>query len=144
MCGSVHERERVSFLVTFLRTKENFLVVLTPSPGEAPEESDCTWPHIVTMLRGRPRNSRSLAAALTTELVGAWFLGLLSRNCVNPVSPPQFGHTVIPTNSRYQGQRVVSLCAQSYLVKSFLSYRIWSLPKFCFSVLEIWVFIKMV
>lgn len=59
-----------------------------PSPGGAHTESDCTWPHIVTMPRADPETPDPLAAALTTELVGAWFLGLLSRNCVNPVSPP--------------------------------------------------------
>ena len=103
-CVCMWEREReVSFLVTFLRTKENFLVVHTArllvGLTQKVTEHDLA---LSQCHRTDPETPDPLAAALTTELVGAWFLGLLSRNSVNPVSPPRLWHIVIPTNSRYQ------------------------------------------
>ena len=117
-----------------------------PPSGGAHAEGDCTWPHIVTVPSTDPGTPDPLASALTTELVGAWFLGLLRRNCVNPVSPTSLWHIVTPTNSRYQtrSESIFFVCT-ILSSEGFISYRIWSLPQVLFfSILEIWVFIKMV
>ena len=113
-CVCMWEREReVSFLVTFLRTKENFLVVHTARllVGLTQKVTE----HDLTLSHDRPRNSRSPGIRSHYWTRRCLISGSSQKTLSLLPGYDTLSYQQIPGIK--QGQRVVSLCAQSYLVK---------------------------